>query len=158
MGSFGADALRGGVLSLTAVSGTVPCTAVSGTVPFTNGKNTVASSAKSSFRLARATIAIGQQQRSHASAKHHNTTKMRAFGTEISANRMPGGELSDLQRASCLSLAEAGVGTKKIAATLNCTRRAVRKTKQRWNNLQSCDSAPRSGRPYTLSDRDVRRL
>ena len=71
---------------------------------------------------------------------------------------MLGGELSEPQRVSCLSLAEAGVGTKQIAATIDCTQRAVRKTKQRWNKLQSYGSAARSGRPYTLSDRDVRRL
>ena len=60
---------------------------------------------------------------------------MRAFGTEISGNRLLGGELSEPQRVCCLSLAEAGIKTKKIAATIDCSRRAVREIKQRWNTL-----------------------
>lgn len=62
---------------------------------------------------------------------------MKAFGTEISANRVRNGELSLEQRAYCLGQAEAGANTKEIAETLGCTRRCVQKTIQRYNETSS---------------------
>ncbi|KAH7349221.1 hypothetical protein BKA66DRAFT_600332 [Pyrenochaeta sp. MPI-SDFR-AT-0127] len=82
---------------------------------------------------------------------------MRAFGTEISGNRGPGGELSERQRDFILAQVEAGVRTKTIAETLGCSQRCVQKTISRWETTQSNASRPRSGRPPVITRRERRR-
>jgi hypothetical protein len=52
----------------------------------------------------------------------------RSFGTEISGNRRPGAELSDVQRAGILSAVEAGEEKTKIAARYRVTRRVIYNT------------------------------
>lgn len=83
---------------------------------------------------------------------------MRSFGTEISGNRIRGGELSEAQRIYCLAQVEAGVSTSKIAEALSCTQRCVQKTVARWKATSSTTSQARIGRPPILTSRDHRRL
>jgi transposase len=83
---------------------------------------------------------------------------MRSFGTEISANRMRGGELSEAQRIYILAQVEAGAGTAEIADALGCSQRCVQKTIQRWETTSSTTTRERTGRPPILSSRDHRRL
>jgi len=52
----------------------------------------------------------------------------RSFGTVISGNRRPGGELSDTQRAGILSYVEAGKKKAKIASKYHCSHRAIYNT------------------------------
>ncbi|OCK94684.1 uncharacterized protein K441DRAFT_719964 [Cenococcum geophilum 1.58] len=58
----------------------------------------------------------------------------RSFGTVISGNRRPGGELSDAQRAGILSSVEAGEKKTKIASKYHCSCRVVYNIIQRWND------------------------
>ena len=83
---------------------------------------------------------------------------MRSFGTEISGNRIRGGELSEAQRVYCLAQVEAGVSTSKVAEALSCTQRCVQKTVARWKATSSTTSQARTGRPPILSSRDYRQL
>jgi transposase len=83
---------------------------------------------------------------------------MRAFGTEISGNRRPGGELSTQQRDYVLAQTEAGARTKEIADTLGCSQRCVQKTIQRWEATGSNELRPRLGRTPVLTRRDRRLL
>lgn len=80
------------------------------------------------------------------------------FSTEISANRVRGGELSELESAYCLGQLDAGATTREVADTLGCTQRCVQKTVQRWKETSSTISRPRVGRPHKLTSRDHRRL
>ena len=52
----------------------------------------------------------------------------RSFSTEISGNRRPGAELSDIQRAGILSAVEAGEEKTKIATWYRVSRRVVYNT------------------------------
>jgi len=52
----------------------------------------------------------------------------RLFGTVISGNRRPGGELSDAQRARILSYIEAGKKKAKIASKYHCSRCTIYNT------------------------------
>ncbi|KAF1828815.1 hypothetical protein BDW02DRAFT_537484, partial [Decorospora gaudefroyi] len=83
---------------------------------------------------------------------------MRAFGTEISGNRMRNGELSVHQRDYILAQCEAGCSTKEIATAMFCSQRTIQKTIQRWNTTSTNNSRPRAGRPPILSWRDRRLL
>jgi transposase len=83
---------------------------------------------------------------------------MSSFSTEISGNRMPGGELSEAQRIYCLAQVEAGVQTSKVAEALKCSQRCVQKTVARWKATSSNTSQPRAGRPPILTSRDHRQL
>ena len=49
----------------------------------------------------------------------------RLFGTVISRNRRPGGELSDLQQAGILSCVEAGEKKAEIASKYHCSCYAI---------------------------------
>ena len=83
---------------------------------------------------------------------------MRSFGTEISGNRMRGGELSEAQRIYCLAQVDAGVSSREVAIALSCTQRCVQKTVSRWKATSSITSQARIGRPAILTSRDHRRL
>ena len=48
-----------------------------------------------------------------------------SFGTEVSGNRRPGAELSDIQRAGILSAVEAGKEKTKIAARYRVSHRVI---------------------------------
>ena len=52
----------------------------------------------------------------------------RSFGTEISGNRRPRAELSDIQRAGILSAVEAGEEKTKITAKYRVTSRVIYNT------------------------------
>jgi transposase len=82
----------------------------------------------------------------------------RSFGTEISGNRRPGAELSDVQRAGILSAVEAEEEKIKIAARYRVTRRVIYNTIDRWNNHHTLKSLPRPGRPEKLTRRQKRLL
>ena len=69
---------------------------------------------------------------------------MKAFDTEISANRMRGSELSEAQRMYCIAQLEAGASTREVADALSCTQRCVQKTLQRWKTTSSITSQPRT--------------
>ncbi|KAH8722683.1 hypothetical protein GQ44DRAFT_657906, partial [Phaeosphaeriaceae sp. PMI808] len=62
--------------------------------------------------------------------------KKRYFGTEISGNRMPKGELLEAQRNYGMGMLDEGAANKKVAEVLRCSKR----------------------RPRVLNDRDIRRL
>jgi len=82
----------------------------------------------------------------------------RSFGTEISGNRRPGAELSDVQRAGILSAVEAGEEKTKIAAKYRVSRRVIYNTIDRWNNHYTLKSLPRPGQPEKLTRRQKRLL
>ena len=82
----------------------------------------------------------------------------RSFGTEISGNRRPGAELSDVQRAGILSAVEAGEEKTKIAAKYRVSRRVIYNTIDRWNNHHTLKSLPRPGQPEKLTRRQKRLL
>jgi transposase len=82
----------------------------------------------------------------------------RSFGTEISGNRRPGAELSDVQRAGILSAVEAGEEKTKIAARYRVTRRVIYNTIDRWNNHHTLKSLLRSRQPENLTRRQKRLL
>ncbi|KAF2629842.1 hypothetical protein BU25DRAFT_408464, partial [Macroventuria anomochaeta] len=86
------------------------------------------------------------------------TTTMRAFGAEISGDRVPGGELSVRQRDSIVSKAEAGCTTKELAEEFSCSRRTIQKTIQRYNMTGNNQSKPRPGQPPRISRRERRYL
>ena len=85
-------------------------------------------------------------------------TMQRSFGTEISGNRRPGAELSDVQRAGILSAVEAGEEKTKIAARYRVTCRVIYNTIDQWNNHHTLKSLPRSGQPKKLTQRQKRLL
>jgi len=58
----------------------------------------------------------------------YNASMQRLFGTVISRNRRPGGELSDAQRAGILSYVEAGEKKAEIASKYHCSRRTIYNT------------------------------
>jgi transposase len=82
----------------------------------------------------------------------------RSFGTEISGNRRPGAELSDIQRAGILSAVEAGEEKTEIATRYRVSRRVVYNTINRWNNHHTLKSLPRPGQPEKLTRRQKRLL
>ena len=54
-----------------------------------------------------------------------NASMQRSFGTVISGNRRPGGELLDAQQAGILSCIEAGEKKTEIMSKYYCSRRAI---------------------------------
>jgi len=82
----------------------------------------------------------------------------RSFGTEISGNRRPGAELSDVQRAGIFSAVEAGEEKTEIAAKYRVSRRVIYNTIDRWNNHHTLKSLPRPGQPEKLTRRQKRLL
>jgi len=74
-----------------------------------------------------------------------------SFGTEISGNRRPRAELSDIQRAEILSAVEAGEEKTKIAAKYRVGCRVIYNTIDRWNNHHTLKSLLRPGQPKKLT-------
>ncbi|KAJ5743349.1 transposase [Penicillium manginii] len=72
---------------------------------------------------------------------------MRRFGTEISGNRRPGGELSSEARAAIIYAHECGVSPTKMAAEFNVARSTIYSTIKRFREHQTLKSLPRSGAP-----------
>jgi transposase len=88
----------------------------------------------------------------------HISTMKRAFGTEISGNRGPDGELSSDARAGIFSAVEHGVPKSQIASQYACDRRTVYNTINRWNNNATTKSLLRSGPPRKHSRAQERML
>jgi transposase len=82
----------------------------------------------------------------------------RSFGTEISGNRRPNGELSIEARISIISKSEAGAATAELAAEFGVTRQTIHNTLRRHRETGSNASRPRSGRPSILTERENRIL
>jgi hypothetical protein len=83
---------------------------------------------------------------------------MRAFGTEISGNRRPGGELSKETRAAIIYALAAGKSPTKIATEFRVSRRVVYNTKNRWITTKTLETRPRTGRPSKVSQSTARYL
>jgi transposase len=81
---------------------------------------------------------------------------MRAFGTEISGNRRPGGELSKETRAAIIYALAAGKSPTKIATEYRVSRRVVYNTKNRWITTKTLETRPRTGRPSKVSQSTAR--
>ena len=77
----------------------------------------------------------------------------RLFSTEISRNRRPRAELSDVQRAGILSAVEAGEEKTKIAARYRVTYCVIYNTINQWNNYYTLKSLLRPRRPKKLTRR-----
>ena len=75
----------------------------------------------------------------------------RLFGTVISGNRRPGGELSDIQQAGILSCVEAGEKKAEIVSKYHCSCCVIYTTIQCWNNHKTVNSLPQSGAPEKLT-------
>ena len=73
------------------------------------------------------------------------TTMQRSFGTQISGNRRPGAELSEVARAGIIAESEAGVSKLEIAAEYRVYRSTVYDTINRWKNHYTLKSLPRPG-------------
>lgn len=65
---------------------------------------------------------------------------MRRFGTEISGNRRPGGELSSEARAAIIYAHECGVSPTKMAAEFNVARSTIYSTIKRFREHQTLKS------------------
>jgi len=83
---------------------------------------------------------------------------MRAFGTEISANRVAGGEPSEQARDSIVSESEVGASPAELAREFRCTAKCIRDTISRYNKTGSNASRPRSRQPPKLTRREKRTL
>jgi transposase len=82
----------------------------------------------------------------------------RSFGTEISGNRRPNGELSIDARNSIISKSEAGVSTAELAAEFSVTPKCIRDTLRRYRKTGSNANRPGRGRPPILTRREIRTL
>jgi len=74
-----------------------------------------------------------------------------SFGTQISENRRPGAELSEVARAGIIAELEAGVSKLKIAAEYRVNRSTVYDTINQWKNHYTLESLPRPGQPKKLT-------
>ena len=82
----------------------------------------------------------------------------RSFGTQISGNRRPGAELSEVAKAGIIAESEAGVSKLKIAAEYRVNRSTVYDTINRWKNHHTLESLPRPGQPEKLTRHQKRLL
>ena len=82
----------------------------------------------------------------------------RSFGTQISGNRRPGAELSEVARAGIIAESEAGVSKLEIAAEYRVNRSTVYDTINRWKNHHTLKSLPRPGEPEKLTQYQKRLL
>ena len=82
----------------------------------------------------------------------------RSFGTQISGNRRPGAELSEVARAGIIAESEAGVSKLEIAAEYRVNRSTVYDTINRWKNHHTLESLPRPGQPEKLTRHQKRLL
>jgi transposase len=88
----------------------------------------------------------------------YNMPPQRSFGTKISANRRPNGELSINARSSIISKYEAVASTTELAAEFTVTSQCVRNTLRKYSKTDSNAYRPRAGRHPILSTRDSRTL
>ncbi|KAF2726955.1 hypothetical protein EJ04DRAFT_596723, partial [Polyplosphaeria fusca] len=65
----------------------------------------------------------------------------------ISANRAPGGELSNATRVNIIDQRMEGQSIAEVATAVGCSVSAVKKTMRRWKEHNTIDSLPRPGRP-----------
>ena len=86
------------------------------------------------------------------------TTMSRSFGTDISANRGRGFELTLAQRTNLISKREEGLTVRELMAEFKCGRNAIYDTLNRWKNHGTIESLPRAGRPKALTHREQRAL
>jgi transposase len=75
----------------------------------------------------------------------------RSFGTQISGNRRPGAELSEVARARIIAASEAGVSKLEIAVDYRVNRSTVYDTINQWKSHHTLESLPRSGQPEKLT-------
>lgn len=83
-------------------------------------------------------------------------SNLRAFGTVISGNRQPNQEINPETRAAIISAVVAGDKKSHVAARFSVSPSAVTRIIQRFEDSGSLKSSPRSGRPKSLSARDIR--
>jgi transposase len=81
---------------------------------------------------------------------------MRAFGTEISRNQRPGGELLKETRAAIIYALATGKSPTKIATEFRVSRRVVYNTKNRWITTKTLETRPRTGRLSKVSQSTAR--
>ena len=62
------------------------------------------------------------------------------------------------ERVNIIALNERGVSQRKIARTQGVARRTVSRILTQWAQGRQLSSAPRSGRPPVLTERDIRRI
>ncbi|KAK4215365.1 hypothetical protein QBC37DRAFT_268111, partial [Rhypophila decipiens] len=84
------------------------------------------------------------------------TSKLRAFGTEISGNRRPSGELSGNIRSAIVAAHSSGKSKAELAHDFGVHRHTIDSTLDRWHNHHTVDSLSRTGRPELLTPRQVR--
>lgn len=77
-------------------------------------------------------------------------------GTEKSANRCPGAELSSETRAAIISAREAGESPSKIAKDFGVSRSTVYETCDHFQNHATTKSRPRTGAPKTFNHSTTR--
>ena len=83
---------------------------------------------------------------------------MNEIGPILTASRRPNGELNEALRAAIYSLHLASTTNKAIADQFGCHRNTITKTIQRFQNHQTFESRPRSGRPKKMKPQTIRRL
>jgi transposase len=88
----------------------------------------------------------------------YHITMQRSFGTQISGNRRPGAELSEVARAGIIAESEAGVSKLEIATEYRVNRSTVYDTINRWKNHYTLESLPRPGQPEKLTRHQKRLL
>jgi transposase len=81
---------------------------------------------------------------------------MRTFGTEISGNRRPRGELSPEARAAILYGLEIKQSPVQLAKQFGVDRKTIWRTKKRFDLYQTTNSRPRTGRPEKLTQSEKR--
>ena len=85
---------------------------------------------------------------------------MPEFGTDISGNRRaiagPRKNLTEVQRSAILAASSAGMTRAKIARQFAVNAKTVDRTLRRWQEHNTLQSLPKSGRPEKLSDRGKR--
>ena len=83
---------------------------------------------------------------------------LRVFGTEISGNRQGKKNLSPEARAAVCSSVAAGQSPTAVARAFKISRGTVYNTIKRFQQHNSFESRPRTGRPRSLSTREERYL
>lgn len=84
--------------------------------------------------------------------------KKRAFGTEISANRQSGKELTEVQRSAIVALVENGSSKASVARDFGIHPTTVLRTWQRWQDHNTLKSLPRSPAQKKLSPTAIRNI
>jgi DNA invertase Pin-like site-specific DNA recombinase len=87
---------------------------------------------------------------------HQQLHQNESFGTEISGNRRPGGELLKETRAAIIYALATSKSLTKIATEFRVSRRVVYNTKNRWITTKILETRPRTGRPLKVGQSTVR--